>query len=89
MDNGKQEHYQKLRKTYPKFTYSGYSIIASDKTFDVRYHFAIEDLAEFKPEWSITKPDIHHEVIDDGVLQKKRQKHQDALEYSVLSEALL
>ena len=43
--------YKELRAKYPTFTYEGYDVKQNDKEVEITYHFAIDNLAQFAPQW--------------------------------------
>ncbi len=49
------EQYQKLRKEYPRFFYRGYEIEENASECKFTFHFEIEGLAAFAPEWRFPK----------------------------------
>lgn len=48
--------YTELREKYRNFYYHAYTISETEECVQIRYDFAIEELGEFHPEWTIPKP---------------------------------
>ncbi len=49
--------FEMLREKYPNFIYHGFFAINEDKKIKVKYHFEIEGLSEFCPEWIFPNPE--------------------------------
>ena len=46
------EQYRKLRNQYPRFFYRGYDAEWEEEALNITYHFEIEGLSEFSPQWT-------------------------------------
>ena len=61
--------FSELRKTHPVFVYHGYTITAEPDALALEYHFSIEGLCDFRPQWRIPcTPPIAPE--SDAALQR-------------------
>ena len=50
------EQYEKLRQQYPHFFYRGYEIEEAADRLKATYHFEIEGLSTFSPQWTFRRP---------------------------------
>ncbi len=63
------DKYNKFREIYKTFTYENYDIIKTDGQIKITYHFAIDGLAEFAPQWTFkdTGVDISNKTFETMV----------------------
>lgn len=62
-------NYYTFRSQFPVFLYKSYELTEDSEKIRIKYHFEIQGLSEFAPEWTIKKGSPES-VSDDPVLQK-------------------
>ncbi len=62
------EQYEKLRQQYPHFFYRGYEIEETGDQLKATYHFEIEGLSEFAPQWTFRRPEAAEAA--DGLMEQ-------------------
>ncbi len=62
------EKYGKLRRQYPHFFYRKYEIEEAGDQLKATFHFEIEGLSSFSPQWTFRKPDCAEAV--DGLMEQ-------------------
>jgi len=70
MYNSKTEKYFELRKQYPEFSYDEFRISDLGSYLSIDFHYTINGLAEFTPNWKISKLNYKNIRLEDEHLNK-------------------
>jgi hypothetical protein len=60
-----QDKFNNFRKNYSVFRFIDYNVMQNDKEILIKYHFAIDNLSEFKPSITIQKDSLNFRNIDN------------------------